>query len=80
MTRRLSPMRNPPALSPAALALWLMTDVDANTAAMADLILSGDVKIVAMQDLFSLVRGHDKPTPRFGRPDDVKPAMTPTSA
>ena len=77
MTRRLSPMRNPPALSPAALALWLMTDVDANTAAMADLIVSGDVKIVAMQHRFGLVRGHDEPTPRFGRAD-VKPTMTPT--
>lgn len=64
------------------LAVWLLTDLAANTAAMADLIEFGDVKIIAMRDTdeFGLVRGHDEPTPRFGRQDE-KPVMTaPASA
>jgi hypothetical protein len=60
-------MCNPPALSPSALSAWLATDLVANTAAMADLIGSGDLKVIAMQDLFSLERGHDERTARFGR-------------
>ncbi len=54
---------------PEDLAVWLLTDLAANTAAMEDLIESGDVKIVAMRDTdeFGLVRGHNELVPRFGR-------------
>jgi hypothetical protein len=72
-------MCNQPALSPSALSAWLEGDLNANVGAMVDLLNSGDLAIVSVGDLFTVVLAHEERTPRFGR-EVVPPTMAPALA